>query len=70
MNPASNIVILTGTGRSGTTFMTQILREVYAIGMSAEPKHALYICRYADRMDLTNQDDFNKVAERVLASNL
>lgn len=62
----TNIVILTGTGRSGTTFMTRILRHVYGIGMSAEPKNVLQIAQEAAKLDLENEAVLIRFLERLI----
>ncbi len=53
----NNIIILVGSGRSGTSFMVRILREVYGIGTSAEPKDVITLCRSLANLDLTNPSD-------------
>lgn len=62
------LLILTGTGRSGTTYMVGLLRRVYGFGLSAEVKDALKLNEDLNKLDLQKEEDFATAIEMVSQS--
>ncbi len=62
------MIILTGTGRSGTSFMTLVLNDVYKLSMSSEPKNVLYLCKYLKRQNLDIEKNYIRALNTCLRS--
>lgn len=59
-NSTNKILILFGSGRSGTTFITKIMRDTYSLGLSAEPKNVLNKIKQLNKLDLSKDKDFEE----------
>jgi hypothetical protein len=61
-----DITILLGYGRSGTTYLASVLREVESIGFAGEPKFVEPLCRGLDRFgDLEDPANLQRLAEQI-----
>ena len=59
------LLILTGTGRSGTTYMVGLLRRVYGFGLSAEAKDLLKLNEDINKLDPLNEENFATAVDVV-----
>ncbi len=67
---SNSIIIVVGSGRSGTSFMVWILRWVYGIGTSAEPKNVLKLCKYLEKLDLKTKEGYRHALETCYNANV
>lgn len=65
---SDKVLILTGTGRSGTTYMVGLLRRVYGFGLSAEVKDILKLNENLIKLNLHSEADFVRGIEQVSQS--
>jgi hypothetical protein len=65
---SNGIIVVVGSGRSGTSFMVQILRKVYGIGTSAEPKDVLKLCKMIEKRDLNDSIQYDKALDACYRS--
>ena len=66
-----DVLVLTGTGRSGTSYLAEALYECLDFGFSSEPKFIADMARRAHRYgDLTEQKNFDSLIQDVYQSRL
>jgi hypothetical protein len=61
-----NILVLVGSGRSGTTYLTRVLRKTYDFGFASEPKFVVQIYRRLGSFgDLRDDANLARLVDRI-----
>ena len=60
------ILIIVGSGRSGTVYLSEVLKRVYGFGFTSEPKFVYsWYKKYFHKIDYSNNEEIRKALQRV-----